>query len=101
MTYIHERPGWPDFKWDSEALTGPLAAVRHKQGWHLGKMEALGLNFRTEAGLVTLTEEVVKTSASRGRTSIPTRSAHQSPASSGSMSRAFPRPGGKSTASSR
>jgi Fic family protein len=71
MTYIHERPGWPDFKWDSEALTGPLAAVRHKQGRHLGKMEALGLDFRTEAGLVTLTDEVVKTSAIEGQNLNP------------------------------
>jgi len=30
MTYISERPGWPDFKWDSEALVGALATVRHK-----------------------------------------------------------------------
>ena len=67
MTYIHERPGWPEFNWDSGALAGALAAVRHKQGRHLGRMEALGLDFRTEAGLTTLTFEVVKTSAIEGQ----------------------------------
>jgi len=66
MTYIHERPDWPDFTWDSQALSGPLAAVRHKQGRHLGKMEALGFELRTEASLSALTEEVVKSSAIEG-----------------------------------
>lgn len=66
MAYIHQRPGWPDLTWDSEALAGPLAAVRHKQGRHLGRMEALGFQLRTEASLTVLTEEVVKSSAIEG-----------------------------------
>jgi Fic family protein len=66
MAYIYERPGWPEFTWDSEALAGPLAAVRHKQGKHLGKMEALGFDLRTEASLSAMTEEVVKSSAIEG-----------------------------------
>ena len=71
MTYIYERPGWPDFKWDSEALAGALAAVRHKQGRHLGKMEAVGFDFRTEASLTSLTDEVVNTSAIEGQNLNP------------------------------
>ncbi len=71
MTYIYQRPGWPDFKWDSEALSGALAAVRHKQGRHLGKMEALGFDFRTEASLTSLTDEVVTTSAIEGQSLNP------------------------------
>ncbi|MGE3166700.1 MAG: DUF4172 domain-containing protein [Planctomycetota bacterium] len=66
MAYIHELPDWPDFTWDSQALAGPLAALRHKQGRHLGKMEALGFELRTEASLSTLTEEVVKSAAIEG-----------------------------------
>jgi Fic family protein len=66
MVYVHENPGWPEFTWDSEALAGALAAVRHKQGRHLGKMEALGFDLRTEASLKALTEEVVKSSAIEG-----------------------------------
>lgn len=66
MTYIHERPAWPEFTWDSEALAAPLAAARHRQGRHLGKMEALGFDLRTEASLAALTEEVVKSSAIEG-----------------------------------
>lgn len=66
MIYIYEKPGWPEFTWDSEALAGVLAAVRHKQGRHLGQMEALGFDLQAEASLATLTEEVVKSSAIEG-----------------------------------
>jgi len=66
MTYIHELPGWPEFTWNSEALAGSLAAVRHKQGKHLGRMEALGFDLRSEASLSALTDEVVKSSAIEG-----------------------------------
>jgi hypothetical protein len=41
--YIHEKTGWPEFIWNGDLLAVPLAAVRHKQGRLLGKMEALGL----------------------------------------------------------
>ncbi|MCL4720031.1 MAG: Fic family protein [Phycisphaerae bacterium] len=66
MTYIHEKPGWPEFTWDGESLAGPLAAVRHKQGRLLGKMEALGFDLRAEASLAVLTNDVVKSSAIEG-----------------------------------
>jgi hypothetical protein len=63
---IHEKPGWPEFKWDSQTLSTALAGVRYRQGKHLGKMEALGFELRTEASLNALTEEVVKSSAIEG-----------------------------------
>ena len=66
MTYIHQRSGWPKLAWDTEALAGALASVRHKQGRHLGKMEALGFDLRAEASLTTLTNEVVKSSEIEG-----------------------------------
>ncbi len=69
--YIHERVGWPEFIWDSESLAGPLAAVRHRQGRHLGKMEVLGFGLRSEASLTTLTNEVVKSSAIEGENLNP------------------------------
>lgn len=65
-TYIHEKPSWPEFTWDGEALSRVLAAVRHKQGRLLGKMEALGFDLRAEASLVMLTSDVVKSSAIEG-----------------------------------
>jgi hypothetical protein len=41
-SYIHEREGWPSFKWGGQALADQLAAVRHRQGRLQGRMEALG-----------------------------------------------------------
>ncbi|MEN8151962.1 MAG: Fic family protein [Planctomycetota bacterium] len=66
MPYIHERPDWPEFTWDRAALADFLAGVRHRQGWHLGRMEALDLPLRTEASLTALTQEVVQSSAIEG-----------------------------------
>lgn len=68
MTYIHDLPGWPKFTWDVNALADNLTEVRHKQGRHLGRMEAMGFDLRTEANLTTLTDDVVKSSAIEGET---------------------------------
>lgn len=66
MRYIHERPDWPTFHWDIAKLAEPLATLRHKQGLLLGRMNALGFAFRAEAGLETLTQDVVQSSAIEG-----------------------------------
>lgn len=66
MTYIHELPEWPQLTWSTSALAKPLAMVRHRQGRHLGRMEALGFDLRSEANLAALTEEVVRSSAIEG-----------------------------------
>lgn len=66
MTFIHERENWPQFHWNLDALAAALALVRHKQGKHLGRMEALGFEARREADLSMLTSEVVKSSAIEG-----------------------------------
>lgn len=69
--YIHEKPGWPDLRWNSESLAMPLAAIRHKQGRLLGRMEALGFPLRAEANLSMLTADVVKSSAIEGEALDP------------------------------
>jgi len=66
MTYIHELPLWPNFSWDVQKISDRLAAVRHKQGRLLGRMERLGFHLKAEASLHTLTEEVVKSSEIEG-----------------------------------
>ncbi|MGL4209749.1 MAG: Fic family protein [Candidatus Adiutrix sp.] len=66
MPYIHELSGWPNFKWDMDKLSNLLASIRHKQGLLLGRMDALGFSARAEAGLETLTLDVVKSSAIEG-----------------------------------
>ncbi|HLG19757.1 MAG TPA: Fic family protein [Bdellovibrionota bacterium] len=66
MKYIHERKNWPKFRWSQERLADELAAVRHRQGRLIGRMEALGFNLRAEAVLQTLTEDVLKSSEIEG-----------------------------------
>ena len=65
-TYIYELKNWPNFTWNQEGLALQLAAVRHRQGRLLGRMEGLGFQLRAEATLRTLTEEVVKSSEIEG-----------------------------------
>jgi Fic family protein len=64
--YIHQLPEWPRFHWNDTALAGLLAAVRHRQGRLVGRMEALGFPLRSEAMLQTLTQDVVKSSEIEG-----------------------------------
>lgn len=71
MTFIHQKPKWPQFQWNGDALSAPLAAVRHEQGRLLGKMESLGFDLRSEASLTMLTSDVVKSSAIEGETLNP------------------------------
>eukprot|EP01037_Dinobryon_pediforme_P015009 gene15009-15148_t len=66
MTYIHELRDWPNFHWSHEKLASRLAAVRHRQGRLIGKMEGLGFQLRAEAVLQSLTEETIKSSEIEG-----------------------------------
>lgn len=66
MSYIHERAEWPNLRWSDKRLAQPLAAVRHRQGRLLGRMEALGFPLRAEAVLHALTEDVLKSSEIEG-----------------------------------
>ena len=71
MIYIHEAPDWPQFRWDEAKLSPLLAEVRHQHGRLLGRMEGLGFELRSEASLVTLTADVVKSSAIEGEVLDP------------------------------
>ena len=66
MTYIHQRPGWPQLNWDDARLLPLLADLRHRQGRLLGQMQGLGFTVRSEASLTTLTSDVVGSSAIEG-----------------------------------
>jgi Fic family protein len=66
MAYIYELPEWPKFRWSEEIIATPLARVRHHQGRLIGRMEGLGFQFKAEAVLQTLTEEVIKSSEIEG-----------------------------------
>lgn len=64
--YIYQQPGWPKFFWNHEIIAAPLAAVRHRQGRLLGRMESLGFPQRDEAVLETLTLDILKSSEIEG-----------------------------------
>lgn len=63
---IYEHENWPHFTWNQLRLTDLLAAVRHRQGRLLGRMESLGFSLRSEALLLILTQDVLKTSEIEG-----------------------------------
>ncbi|MGN6479401.1 Fic family protein [Luteibacter sp.] len=65
-TYIWQRPDWPVWRYDLRRLAGPLAEVSQLQGRLLGRLSDVGMVLRSEASLVTLTDDVVKTSAIEG-----------------------------------
>lgn len=64
--YVHELSDWPTFRWSEEKISSRLAAVRHRQGRLIGRMEGLGFQLRAEASLQSLTEEVLKSSEIEG-----------------------------------
>ncbi|NDV24711.1 Fic family protein [Desulfovibrio sp. JC022] len=64
--WIHEHQDWPNFSWNAEKLISKLADVRHRQGVLLGKIGNLGFDLRNEAGLKTLTNDIVHSSAIEG-----------------------------------
>ena len=66
MPYIHENSDWPAFLWNEGKIAAQLAAVRHRQGRLLGRMEGVGFDLRDEALLRTLTQDVVKSSEIEG-----------------------------------
>src|SRR5271170_2285791 len=64
--YIYQHKTWPHFTWDHLRLAEPLGRVRHEQGRLLGRMENLGFHLQQEALLMTLTEDVLKSSEIEG-----------------------------------
>lgn len=75
--YIHQHEDWPNFRWDNDAISHELAAVRHRQGRLLGRMESLGFDFRSEAVLQTLTEDVIKSNEIEGAFLIAGKEIHR------------------------
>ena len=65
--WIYEQPDWPNFQWKQDSLLHPLANLRHRQGYLLGLITGLGLDFSKTANLTTLTEETVKSWAIEGQ----------------------------------
>lgn len=69
--YVHERSDWPTFRWDAKALAPAVAQARAGQAHLLGRMAAVGFDLRTDADLVTMTTDVLRTSAIEGEVLDP------------------------------
>lgn len=64
--WIWQRPQWPNFTWESDALLPILSKARLEQGKLLTKVASLGFDLSQEANIDVLTEEAVKTSEIEG-----------------------------------
>lgn len=66
MGYIWQAENWSEFKWDSDALLGPLGEVRFNQGALITQIRELGFDVQQAARADILVEEAVKTSFIEG-----------------------------------
>lgn len=65
-SYIWQYPGWPNLRFDVTVLATRLGAMRHAQGYLLGRMSDVGLDLRSQANLHAVTQDVLKTSEIEG-----------------------------------
>jgi len=64
--YIWQRASWPDFRWKDADLLQALGAARLAQGRLLGSMSRIGFDLKLAAQVITLTEDVIKSSEIEG-----------------------------------
>ena len=64
--YIYQNENWTDFTCNDRRITVLLAQVRNLQGRLLGKMNALGFGFQSEATLEIITLDVLKSAEIEG-----------------------------------
>ena len=64
--YIYQNENWTDFSWSDKQIAVLLSQVRNLQGRLLGKMSALGFDFRAEATLEIITLDILKSSEIEG-----------------------------------
>ena len=64
--YIYEDENWPHFSYDSQKLTALLEQCHVAQGRLLSKMELLGLSQKEDKILLTISNDVIKSSEIEG-----------------------------------
>ena len=65
-TYIWQSDAWPNWRYDLSAIANQLTTVSHAQGLLMGRLADVGMAVRDQAGIATLTDEVVKSSEIEG-----------------------------------
>jgi Fic family protein len=71
--YIYEDPNWPHFTWDESQIHQKLKIAQGKQVNLVLKMKSVGFQFRQEAVMKTITQNVLKSSEIEGEhvTTLP------------------------------
>ena len=64
--YVWERPDWPDFRWDSDALLEPMSRLSQLHGLLCGRMSMLGLDEKNRSSLSAMTDELTGSSEIEG-----------------------------------
>ena len=64
--YIWQRPEWPHFHWDMDAILPAIDKISRKHGILTGRMESLGFSQSSNAFLSALTDELTGSSAIEG-----------------------------------
>lgn len=64
--YIYRDPDWPNFTCDAGSLLEVISKVSFAQGRLLGKMNQIGFDMQKEAGLLSLSQEIIKSSEIEG-----------------------------------
>ena len=66
-TYSWQQKGWPYLTWNYKELSYVLGEIRHRQGRLAGKVSVLGLDFKKEILLDSITVDIVKSFELEGK----------------------------------
>ena len=64
--YIWQREGWPNLTWRAAELEGVLTRASFAVGQLLGRLSRIGFDLRNQAGLETISDEIVSSAAIEG-----------------------------------
>lgn len=64
--YIWQKPAWPNFTWDDDAIMEPLGRLSYLNGRLNGRMSMLGFNDRSQSLLTAMTDELLGSSIIEG-----------------------------------
>lgn len=64
--YIWQNEGWPRLTWRARELEGELSRAAFCQGRFLGQLSGIGFDLQNQAGLETLSDEIVSSAAIEG-----------------------------------
>lgn len=64
--YIWQKPEWPDFKWDTEAIFEPMCRLSRLHGQLIGRMSMLGFDDRGSSVVSAMADDLISSSEIEG-----------------------------------